>query len=309
VAHLSPKQAAQALGVSESSIKRWCDQGTVPVVKTAGGHRRIPSQSVDQIIARGGNLRGNLDPVAIVDAVAGTTFTNAGLGLDGVSVSSGAAIALDECRREFLMALQQGHEGRCRQLITSLLRSGHSRSSAADLLISDSMYHFGHLWEQGDLAVYQERRACGICLGLLHELKQSSPPPLGGPVAIGGTTTNDTYQLATQMVELSLIDIGWQATSLGCNLPIETFRSAVQEYRPRLLWFSLSVIASEEEFVRDFNELADAIGDSTTIVVGGRAATDALRPRLRYTAHCDSLSHLAELAHRLAGPQTNLNKA
>jgi len=250
-----------------------------------------------------------LDPVAIVDLLTGASSANTGLGLAGVWISSGAAISLDECRREFLMALRQGHEGRCRQLISSLRHSGHSRSTAADLLISDSMYQFGHLWEQGDLAVYQERRACGICLGLLHELKQSLPPPLGGPVAIGGTTTNDTYQLASQMVELSLMDMGWQATSLGCDLPIQTFRSAVQEYRPRLLWFSLSVIASEEEFVRDFNELADAIGDSTTIVVGGRAATDSLRPRLRYTAHCDSLSHLAELAQKLAGPQTNSNNA
>ncbi len=303
--HLSPKQVAKALGVSESSIKRWCDQGTVPVVKTAGGHRRIPCHTVDQLLANGGAFDSvAIDSVAFTGPEGGLHASNRESEPAGVETSS-ASIPLDECRREFLAALQQGREGRCRQLISRLLASGHSRSTAADLLISDALHHFGHMWEQGDLAIYQERRACGICQGLLHELKQSIPVPLNGPVAIGGSTSNDAYQLATQLVELGLRELGWQATSLGCNLPFQTFRAAVHEYRPRLLWFSISVVASEEDFVRDFNELADSIGGSTAIVVGGRAATDSLRPRLRYTAHCDSLSHLAELAQKFVVPPRN----
>lgn len=296
--HLSPKQVAKALGVSESSIKRWCDQGTVPVIKTAGGHRRIPCHTVDQLLANGGAFDSVVfDPAALNGSKGGLHASNFESEPAGVETSP-ASISLEECRREFLFALQQGREGRCRQLISSLLVFGHSRSTSADLLISDALHHFGHLWEQGDLAIYQERRACGICQGLLHELKQSIPVPLNGPVAIGGSTSNDTYQLATQLVELSLRDLGWQATSLGCNLPFQTFKAAVQEYRPQLLWFSISVVASEADFVRDFNDLADSISSSTAIVVGGRAATDSLRPRLRYTAHCDSLSHLAELAQK-----------
>ena len=39
---LSPKDLAQAIGVSESSIKRWVDNGEIQATKTAGGHRRIP---------------------------------------------------------------------------------------------------------------------------------------------------------------------------------------------------------------------------------------------------------------------------
>ncbi len=39
---LTPKQVARAIQVSESSIKRWCDRGTIPAEYTAGGHRRIP---------------------------------------------------------------------------------------------------------------------------------------------------------------------------------------------------------------------------------------------------------------------------
>ena len=39
---LSPRELADAIGVSESSIKRWVDGGLIGATKTAGGHRRIP---------------------------------------------------------------------------------------------------------------------------------------------------------------------------------------------------------------------------------------------------------------------------
>ncbi|MFN9912597.1 MAG: helix-turn-helix domain-containing protein, partial [Pirellulaceae bacterium] len=42
----SPKQVADALRVSESSIKRWCDRGAIQTLKTLGGHRRIPLDSL-----------------------------------------------------------------------------------------------------------------------------------------------------------------------------------------------------------------------------------------------------------------------
>ena len=38
---VTPKQVAQAIDVSESSLKRWADEGLLLVSKTAGGHRRI----------------------------------------------------------------------------------------------------------------------------------------------------------------------------------------------------------------------------------------------------------------------------
>ncbi|MBX3404124.1 MAG: helix-turn-helix domain-containing protein [Phycisphaeraceae bacterium] len=39
--HLSPKDLALLIGVSESSLKRWVDDGRLRAERTAGGHRRI----------------------------------------------------------------------------------------------------------------------------------------------------------------------------------------------------------------------------------------------------------------------------
>ena len=38
---ISPRDLAKAIGTSESSLKRWADQGLLQVTRTGGGHRRI----------------------------------------------------------------------------------------------------------------------------------------------------------------------------------------------------------------------------------------------------------------------------
>ena len=38
---ITPRQLADAIGVSESSLKRWADAGKIHVSRTDGGHRRI----------------------------------------------------------------------------------------------------------------------------------------------------------------------------------------------------------------------------------------------------------------------------
>ncbi len=284
--HYSPKQAAAALGVSESSVKRWCDLGAVQVLRTAGGHRRIPRQSVEKLLA-GGIPRVEIDVEGAVGDESSSTPHDSG------------PLCPKVIRARFAAALRVGDERECRDLVNRLVRDGFSRARAADFLITEAMHHFGHQWQRGELDIYQERRACGICLGLIHELRHSIAISPVGPVAIGGSARGDIYQLPSELVELALAEGGWQATSLGCNLPLSTLKVAVQEYQPRLLWISLSAVEDEEALVAEFNDLADSMPSEAALIIGGRAATDGLRPRLRYTAHCDNLQQLTELARTL----------
>ena len=47
--HLSVQLAAHRLGVSPHTIRRWTDSGLLPCVRTAGGHRRIRSEDIDEL--------------------------------------------------------------------------------------------------------------------------------------------------------------------------------------------------------------------------------------------------------------------
>ncbi len=49
---LSTREAAARLGVALSTIQTWVETGVLPAWKTAGGHRRIPSDAIDAIRMR-----------------------------------------------------------------------------------------------------------------------------------------------------------------------------------------------------------------------------------------------------------------
>ncbi len=50
----TPKQAALALGVSESSVKRWVDSGRLSAGKTCGGHRKLALSAVVDMVRETG---------------------------------------------------------------------------------------------------------------------------------------------------------------------------------------------------------------------------------------------------------------
>ncbi|MGB2875160.1 MAG: response regulator [Gaiellaceae bacterium] len=47
-------QAAKYLGVAQSTIRKWSDQGRVPAFYTPGGHRRYRRGDLDDFLARSG---------------------------------------------------------------------------------------------------------------------------------------------------------------------------------------------------------------------------------------------------------------
>jgi excisionase family DNA binding protein len=47
-------QAAKYLGVAQSTIRKWSDQGRVPAFYTPGGHRRYRRSDLDNFLSRSG---------------------------------------------------------------------------------------------------------------------------------------------------------------------------------------------------------------------------------------------------------------
>jgi excisionase family DNA binding protein len=64
-------QAAKYLGVAQSTIRKWSDQGRVPAFYTPGGHRRYQKGDLDQFLERSGpagtTAEGTTSVVLIVD--------------------------------------------------------------------------------------------------------------------------------------------------------------------------------------------------------------------------------------------------
>lgn len=282
----TPKQVARAIGSSESSLKRWCDKGLLPTVRTAGGHRRIALDSVVRF------LRESQQAVVRPEL----------LGLPS-SVGSGQTV-VDRAADMLAEALVAGDADRSRRIVLDLYLAGRRVIDICDEVVSPAFQQIGDGWACGDVAVYRERRACQIAMRALFELRSAMPAPAAdAPVAIGGALERDPYQLPTITVELALREIGWRADSLGTLLPAETISRAIDELRPRMVWVSVSWIANADDFLTEYASIyATAERAGAAVAVGGRALEPELRGRIRYSVYCDNLGRLVDFARTLAPP-------
>ena len=279
---VSPKQAARAIDVSESSVKRWCDKGVIHTEYTAGGHRRIPIGAFLKFLAS--SNRQLIRPELL-----------------GLPATTGQTVrVIDRAAQQLTSALVQGDEASCRAILLDLYLAEHSVARICDLVIAAAFEEIGSRWECGDADVYQERHGCEITLRVLYELRALiPPPPVDAPIAIGGATEGDQYRLGTNVVELVLRDAKWNAVSLGDNLPFQSLGAAIEQHRPRLFWISASHIADEEQFLAEYQELYDSFGLDVAFVVGGRALAEPIRQQMQYAAYCDNLQHLEAFAQTL----------
>ena len=286
----SPKQVAQALAVSESSVKRWCDCRKIPAIQTSGGHRRISLEGLYQFLKDSDRRLEHPDVLGLPPLC-----TRREMHIPGAD---------QPVSQNFRDALVAGEESKCRQIARQQRCEGRAASTIAKSLMTDAMHAVGEAWGCDAVNPYQERRACEICMRIIRELLDDLPPADDdAPVAIGGALAGDPYQLPTAMVELTLRECGWNATNLGNNLPLDCFYQAVHDVRPRLVWISVSSVQDPEAFIQAQREFAESLDDDIVLLLGGRALNDEIRPHLLYTSYCDSLEQLRELAKIFAATQ------
>ncbi len=275
---LSPKQVAQALKVSESSVKRWCDKGCIATTYTEGGHRRIRLSDLAEFI-RSKSLR-------VID------FTPIGF-----QSSSDVLPDLGSARNLMTESLLNGDENRCVQIVFEMYFAKQSVHAICDLVIAAAFHEIGHRWACGQAEIYQERRGCKIAqriLNRLHGMLPSASPNC--PLALGCSTEGDNYSMASTMAELVLCEAGWRAVALGENLPLISLGSAIAHHRPAMVWVSCSHIADADQFVSEFKAVYDEYHRGIAFVIGGRALTESLLTRLPPTVYCRSMSDLYEFA-------------
>lgn len=279
----SPKQVGRAIGVSEASIKRWCDKGILSFTKTAGGHRRLYLHVIVEF------LKDNDFDLVAPEA------------LDLPAPVGSGPRTVNQAGQLFQHALEQGQEDQCLRIALDMALAGHDMAEIGDSLIAPAFHVLGRSWQHGEVEVYQERRAVEITRRVLLRLKDTlSSPDLAAPVAIGGTLGDDPYTLAGLLAELVLLEIGWQARFFGNGLPADTMAQAVEDLSPRMLWLSISNVDDADEFVRNYAQLYEVcLARQCAVVVGGQALTEPLRQQIQYASYGDNLKHLRAFAQSL----------
>lgn len=280
--NLSPKDLALVIGVSESSLKRWVDEGRLAAARTAGGHRRIALHEAVRFI------RETNQTVVRPDLLGLTDLTDAPIG----AVTDGAGDA------GLLKALEAGHAEAARGLVLAQYLASRSFAGVCDGPITYAMHRVGELWRHADNGIMVEHRATEIVLDAVHQVRGLMPPvPDGAPVAVGSAAPGDPYMLPTLLAATTLLECGYRDVNLGANLPIDSLIAALREHRPRLVWLSISLLDGLEPIVPQILRLAQAASAAGAVLaLGGRGVWGKALPPMPATSVVSSITELAALA-------------
>lgn len=252
--YLSPKQLGKAIGVSESSLKRWIDDGLIEVTRTSGGHRRIDlPEAVRFVRQRGYTIN---DPAV--------------LGLSASDDQTGRADSAQRVDRFYDMLLA-GRDKDFISAITRLYLDGHTLAELIDGPIREAMRKIGDLWHNNPDGIGIEHRASDILirtLGHLHTLIR--PPGPDAPLAIGGAPPKDMHLISSLCVSLVLAEQGWREANLGANTPWDQLERGARRENATLIWVSMTADTSTS-YGPKLKELAQAVEDiPCQVIAGGR---------------------------------------
>jgi MerR family transcriptional regulator, light-induced transcriptional regulator len=272
--HLSPRELADALGVSESSLKRWVDSGKIAAFRTDGGHRRITVNEALRFI------RETRAPVARPELI-------------GLPEELAAQPHRPQAARliDFLL---EGDAVGARGFLLARYLSGASIAELADGPIREAMDALGELWRHQDSGTFVEHRGTDTCIQAVAHLRNMLDAPANAPLAVGAAPEDDPYILPSCLAAMVATVSGLRAINLGPDTPLDALQQAVLHHRPRLVWVSASSPVNPSRA----RAIARWLGSlqSTVAVVGGRhgeALASAAGVR-----HLETMAQLAEVATR-----------
>jgi excisionase family DNA binding protein len=280
--HLSPRELADALGVSESSLKRWVDAGKIIAFRTEGGHRRIELREAMRFI------RETHAPIARPEL----------LGLPELAVAQRAMLATSERLLDFLL---EGDVIGARGFLVARYLAGSPIAELADGPIRDAMHALGELWCHEERGIFVEHRGTDTCIQAVSHLRNMIDLPAHAPLALGGAPEDDPYILPSFLAAMVTTVAGLRSVNLGPDTPLSALQQAVLHHRPRLVWMS----ASSPIHPARARALSRWLGtlESTITVVGGRhGASLAGTPGVR---HLETMTDLAALAAEVARGATD----
>lgn len=243
---MTSAEAARALGVGVSSIKRWTDSGQLPSVRTPGGHRRYTVSAL-LAFAKSHNL-----PTS------------------GLPSSESPAPRIGLARR---MTLEQALLRGDMAAVDHMIRppQGHVRDRAIFFdRVADGAY-------RGELTVDEEHRASHLLAEAIDKLRPFAEDIAQRKLALLACPPDELHELPLRLVRLILEWSGWRTDLIGAALPWDAALHAIERTRPSLICFSArsGIPFLQPEFQR-FALRASRL--KAKIVTGGPWARGGVQP-------------------------------
>jgi excisionase family DNA binding protein len=235
---LTSAEVARLTGVGPTAVKRWADAGTLPCIRTAGGHRRFRREDVDRFLSR------------VASAPSGAVWND---WIDTLlhDVDSFAVLSL---------------------LYGERAQRGSWHEVAQHL--GDLLTEVGRRWETGTLSVLDEHVMSGALQRGLAAVADATPVDPDAPRCLLATVEVDEHTLGLSLAELCLREAGWRSEWAGGRTPVDTIVERIA--RGDLAMVALSASASVTDaalLARVASEAGRACADAgVQLVLGGAGA-------------------------------------
>lgn len=254
---ITTADAAILLGVGPSTVKRWADDGELPCVRTAGGHRRFLRGDVER-------FRGARDEDVSEQWVRRLVNET-----DGYEIAG----ALLQLRAE---------SGTWWQAAERL-------AGAVELL--------GSRWQRGELSILEEHRASERLQRGLAWCSQTILVPAPAPRCMLACAPGDEHTLGLSLLEPVVKEAGWRSVWAGRMTPVEELVKVVERREVEMVALSASSHSQDrKELNATYQRLTQVAQDQVRLVFGGLGAWPEIKaPHRRLRRFSEFTQLLTEL--------------
>jgi len=276
---ISTKAVAEVLGVSEATVKRWSDAGTLRCFRTPGGHRKFRLRDVKAFLSDrddGGVLEQHITPPS--------------------------KDLSDHQRTARALALAGDVDGLV-SLVAQERLQGISLARTFDRIFAPAMADIGEGWSEVRLSAAQEHIASAAVGDMLARVRPliERTSRLDRGRALCACLGGEQHDLAVRMVALVLAAEGYRTALLGANVPAGDLALMIAADPPALLAVSASSHADAESLRGDLAVVASAAAASRTRLILGGAGFATMTNLPGNVARYGSLEDIAASAQAATG--------
>lgn len=282
---LSTADVARLFNVTETTVKRWCDDGTMKCQKTPGGHRKF-------------ELR------FLVEFAESTKFEPVGVLAMPDDERLGSAVQVAVLRRDFPVLVQAFIDkslSHCTtdlgQYLSFLYQQRIPLSDIFDEVVRPALETIGERWSRGEIGIPHEHRASYQTLAALAHLRgEIFTKPPGGNSAVCACIDQEDHEIGLRCASILLEAEGWICHYLGARTPHDALSGAIRDLRPNLVVLSMTRRQPASPTTEHLEEVAAAAHSvGATMVVGGSGAPLGLIGAGKIDAVLSSLRELLVL--------------
>jgi excisionase family DNA binding protein len=262
---LSTADVARLFDVTETTVKRWADEGTLKCQRTPGGHRKFEIRNVVEFAEK-----NKFDPVGVIEFMRDDRFSRA----VQASVLSRDFPAL---AGEFVERTTNADQDDLLPLFSYLYEHKVALWEIFDLVIRLGMQEIGERWLRGELGVDDEHRATARTAEALAMLMpQVLIKPEKKKSALLAAVGEELHDLGLRCAGYVFEAEGWRIHYLGARTPRSAVLATMKKAPPDVVAISVSFGDAREATMADLREISAAAHEiGAKLAVGGRAAPAA----------------------------------